>query len=105
MGEAMQFFSALAGMSIADGQAPSASQFLNVKVMILLVAGAVLATPLAARINTVLLRWTGAAEPRLAGPGGVAYAIGNVAVLTSLFLLSLTAIGANAYNPFIYFRF
>jgi alginate O-acetyltransferase complex protein AlgI len=105
MGEAMQFFSALAGMSIADSQAPPVSQFLNIKVAGLLLAGAILATPLAARINTALLRWTGAAEPRLSGPGGVAYAIGNVAVLTSLFLLSLTAIGANAYNPFIYFRF
>ena len=29
----------------------------------------------------------------------------NVALLLSLFMLSLTAIAANAYNPFIYFRF
>jgi alginate O-acetyltransferase complex protein AlgI len=105
MGEAMQFFSALAGMSIADGQAPAVSQFLNLKVTILLVVGTLLATPLSSRLNAILLRWTRAGDPEVIGPGPVAYATGNVILLTTLFILSLMAIGANAYNPFIYFRF
>lgn len=105
MEAALAYFAALAGQSAAPGGAGDLSNFLDVKLAFLLVCGAVLATPLASRCNRWLLDHAPRAPGAFAGPGAVAYSAGNVALLLSLFLLSLTAIAANAYNPFIYFRF
>lgn len=105
MGEAMQYFSALAGQSAASGDTHALSQYLDVKVTFLLIAGTLLATPVSAKINAALM---GAARNRdlaFSGPKAAAYSLANVVVLVSLFLLVLTAIASNAYNPFIYFRF
>ena len=105
MGEAMQFFSALAGQSVASGDAHALSQYLDVKVAFLVILGAVLATPLSAKINAALIGAARNGDLVFAGPKAAAYSLGNVVVLVSLFLLVLTAIASNAYNPFIYFRF
>jgi alginate O-acetyltransferase complex protein AlgI len=105
MAEARAFFAALAGIASPAESAPALALFLDFKVGLLLVLGAVLATPLAARINGALLDAVRARSPSFSGGGAVAYSAANVGWLLALFLLSLTAIAANAYNPFIYFRF
>ena len=105
IGEAMQFFNALAGQSAASGGAHALSQYLDVKVASLVIVGAVLATPLSAKINAALMAAARNRDRVFAGPKAAAYSLGNVVVLVSLFLLVLTAIASNAYNPFIYFRF
>ena len=64
-----------------------------------------LATPVSARLNGWLLARARAGRAVFEGPTAAVYSVANVAVLLSLFLLSLTAIAADAYNPFIYFRF
>ena len=101
----MQFFNALAGLSASTGGEHSLSHFLDIKVAFLVMAGAVLATPVSSRINGFFLKLGRNQGAEFAGPGAAAYSLANVLLLTSLFLLSLTAIASNAYNPFIYFRF
>ncbi len=105
MAEAMQFFRALAGFGAAAPGAGGLESLLDVKVAVVLVAGIVLATPVAARLNAALLRATRPGPSAAAGARAAAYASANVVLLLSLFALSLTAIAASAYNPFIYFRF
>lgn len=105
MGEAMQFFSALVGQSAATGDAHALSQYLDIKVAFLLIVAVVLATPLSAKINAALMGVAHNRDLEFAGPKAAVYSLGNVMVLVALFLLVLTAIASNAYNPFIYFRF
>lgn len=105
MADAMQFFSALAGFSSVTGSEHELSQFLDIKVLTVILAGVVLATPLASKINNDLLKAARNREGVFIGFKSAVYASGNVLLLTGLFMLSLMAIAANAYNPFIYFRF
>lgn len=105
MGEALQFFHALAGLSATAGGEHSLTHFLDIKVAFLVITGVVLATPVFARINGFFLKRSRNQNAEFSGPGAVVYSLANVLLLLSLFLLSLTAIASNAYNPFIYFRF
>ena len=105
MEAATQYFAALAGFAQASGGEGAVSNFLDVKLALIVVVGAVLATPVSARLNGWLLARARAGRAVFEGPTAAVYSVANVAVLLSLFLLSLTAIAADAYNPFIYFRF
>ena len=105
MAGAMQYFRALAGFASGDGQIHFLGMYLDLRISILIVLGAVLATPLAANINQYALAriksLTGAPQTRM----GLSYACINLLVLSALMSLCLMAIAASAYSPFIYFRF
>ncbi len=103
--EAGLWFAALGGFAEGSGEIHYLAKYLDAKVALILVLGAVLATPVAARLNRLALaRIRRLSGPRLASLAS-AYACVNLLVLGSLMTLSLMSIAANAYSPFIYFRF
>jgi alginate O-acetyltransferase complex protein AlgI len=69
-----------------------------------LLLGAVLATPLAARLAERWQAWT--TQPSPSGwPGELAFQTLRTAGTTVLFALAAMWLAAGTYNPFIYFRF
>ena len=76
------------------------SRFIDSEVIALYALGLLLCTPVHLGINRLASRWFSAS------PSQVHIAnILSLCGLAGLYLLSLMAIGADSYNPFIYFRF
>ena len=105
MAEALSYFQALAGQSGASGEIQYLEKFLDFKTGLLLIIGAILATPVSARLNQWFIERSQAGSGVANVRRAVIYSSSNLLLLTTLMLLCLMAIGANAYSPFIYFRF
>jgi alginate O-acetyltransferase complex protein AlgI len=105
LADASAYFRALAGLSEATGQLHYVAQYLDARTAFVLLVGIVLATPVMSALNRKLLVMAGSGQGAAPGLRATAYSTANVLVLSSLLLLCMTAIAANAYSPFIYFRF
>jgi alginate O-acetyltransferase complex protein AlgI len=103
--EAGDFFAALSGFSSGNEDIYYLEKYLDFKIMLVLIVGTVLATPAASSLNRLVLeRIQGLTGSRMTVMA-TAYAGINLLALSSLIFLCLMSIAANAYSPFIYFRF
>ena len=105
MGQALQYFEALAGFSSGNGDIHYVEKYLDLKIVIIIFLGMILSTPAASRLNGIALKHInemGGSMPRLQVS---LYSCVNLLVLISLASLCLMSIASNAYDPFIYFRF
>lgn len=102
LSQALAFFGAL--FSFTTGGTGNVTEFLNVKVVLVLIAGIVGSTPVAQMVSKLLLKykanWSGIEG--VAGPLIMSMDVAYVFIIMSLSVLSLAS---NTYNPFIYARF
>ena len=105
MDEALHYLSALAGLADGSGDTHFLARYLDVKVGALIILGVFLATPLAAAINRWTLESIRSSSGKHLTQTAAGYAGVNLTVMAALLWLCLMSIAANAYNPFIYFRF
>lgn len=96
LGDAIRYLTAMTGFSTAVGFDALAQSHLNSKVILTLVIGVVLSTPVARS----MLKTLSAPGPRVA-----TLSLARDTLLIALFVLSAMSIAAGTYNPFIYFRF
>ncbi len=96
LGDATEYLMAMAGLSSAVGYDALAQSHINTRVLLTLIVGVVLATPVARAVLTTL-----------DAPGAkiATLSLARDTVLVGLFILSAMSIAAGTYNPFIYFRF
>jgi alginate O-acetyltransferase complex protein AlgI len=102
---ALSFFKVLGGFSHGNNEIYYLEKYLNIKITLILAVGVLLATPAARLLNQRALermRLQTASRITLAAS---TYASINLLILSSLLLACLMSIAANAYSPFIYFRF
>jgi len=96
LGDAIEYLGAMIGLQTAAGFEASPGSHLNARVVLTLIAGILLSTPIARGLLQSL---------QAPGPKVAALSVSRDAVLASLFVLSVMSIAAGTYNPFIYFRF
>ena len=98
LGEAGGYYAAMFGFGAADNAFSDPRLYFSDGVRNVLIAGALLATPLAERA----IRWSRQAMPPVLRSQSVNAAWAGLFVLL---FVSATSIAGGAYNPFIYFRF
>ncbi|PZO43814.1 MAG: MBOAT family protein [Pseudanabaena frigida] len=102
LSHAIQYLASMLGITHADGIKYYALLYFDFKVLVLLIVGSILATPLA--------KWAGSqlqnriSQPKFSHFQSIVYA-GYYLLTVSLFLLSASSLAAGTYNPFIYYRF
>jgi len=96
LGDAIEYLGAMVGLLPALGFEAAPQSHLNARVVLTLVIGAVLSTPIGIGIGRSL---------QTPDFKHAALCIGRDTVLVCLFVLSMMSIAAGTYNPFIYFRF
>jgi alginate O-acetyltransferase complex protein AlgI len=105
LNEAIVFFEALVGFSSGNSEIYYLEKYLNFKVLLILVSGSILATPLATSLNRLVLERIGLLAGYRSLAAASAYSSINLLILGSLMLLCLMSLAVDAYSPFIYFRF
>jgi alginate O-acetyltransferase complex protein AlgI len=101
--QALGFVTALAGMGTATSVEYVPAVYLQLDVVLALLAGIVGSTPVLAWLRG--FRYASNLRPRLARALEAAFAGASVATHAVLLLASAMMLAAGTYNPFIYFRF
>ncbi|CAN1212805.1 MBOAT family O-acyltransferase [Tumidithrix helvetica PCC 7403] len=102
LSHAIAYLTSMIGLTDADGIKYSALYYFDLKTLINLSVGCILATPIASWVGANLKKRT--ISPQFNHLRSVLYA-GHYLLLVSLFLLSSASLASGTYNPFIYYRF
>ena len=103
--QSLEFLSALGGMNEGNSDLHYLQRYLDAKVMLVLVSGLVLATPISKWLQSHFLERLKHSHGPLALATNTGFLVSNLLLLSGLFFLCLLALASTAYNPFIYFRF
>jgi alginate O-acetyltransferase complex protein AlgI len=103
--QSLEFLSALGGLNAGNPDLYYLQRYLDAKVILVLICGLVLATPISKWLQAQILDRLQSSQGPLALAAGTGFLLSNLILLGSLFLLCLLVLASTAYNPFIYFRF
>jgi alginate O-acetyltransferase complex protein AlgI len=100
--QAVQYLGSMIGITDADGVKHFTMLYFDLKTLINLIIGSILATPIASWVAIQLQKKI--ISPKFSHLQTVLYG-GYYSLLVSLFLISAASLAAGTYNPFIYYRF
>jgi len=105
LAQAVSTLAALAGFARGSGLEYHLSLYLDAELVIALILGVIASTPALPYLVHALRRKRKTLQLACRRDFDTLSAIGEVALLTVVFLISLSWMAAGTYNPFLYFRF